>query len=565
MKLLFRLLILWLMLFEVERSGPFAQTVMDSASEGSSQTPSTDAPAPPPDAQGAAPEGSHSSGSEPNQTPDTNSSGPQELASPGSRAAGEPQPRPDLPSELTLPTPQVEESPLPSLHTPAPSPIVPHPEAPPVPLEAEPMNEKPPAQSSATPSQAEEEAAPPESMQPSPLVTTTEANPLDEARVLLLKGEYLDAATRFRQTVRDYPDLIEARLALGEALAALGDMDGALEEYRRVIQRDPQATAGHLKVAGLLMAKRHWKEAQAALNIAVAQQPTHPQAHYAMGVIRYSVGDTGGAIEAFRRVIELKPDSADAHYQLGLLLKLTKQKREAAVEFATAAAAGHPRAQYFIGAAYASGSGIDKQMATAVQWWMAAEDHGVQEAHDALARLRRAVYKWPDTPEGIKAAQAFAAYRDALWKEFPSITRSDREDSLGGHLLALNHIGEAIPVLIREASAMDTLAGSQLALIYERGADPIVAPFDTRILRYFQSAASEGVPQAKLTLARIRALGLGVPADKQSALNLLKGLHGIKAEQLLADWAAAANGAIPPPTGQAQQSGTAPGSNNNTN
>jgi tetratricopeptide (TPR) repeat protein len=362
---------------------------------------------------------------------------------------------------------------------------------------------------------------------------------------------------RLRETVRDYPDLIEARLELGDALAALGDIDSALEEYRRVIQREPQATAGHLKIATLLMAKRHWKEANAVLQTAIAQQPSWPQAHYASGLVRYSLGDTAGAIEAFCRVIELKPDSADAHYQLGLLLKLTKRTRDATVEFATAAAAGHPRAQYFIGAAYASGSGIERQMATAVQWWMAAEDHGVQEAHDALVRLRRAVYKSPDSQEGIKAAQAFAAYREALWKEFPSVSRSNSEDSLGGHLLALNQIGEAIPVLIREASAMDLLAGSQLATIYDKGAEPIVSPFDPRILRYFESAASDGVPQAKLTLARIRALGLGVPADKQSALSLLKGLHGIKVEQLLTDWAAA-NGAAPSPVDHAQQSGSAP-------
>jgi TPR repeat protein len=98
-----------------------------------------------------------------------------------------------------------------------------------------------------------------------------------------------------------------------------------------------------------------------------------------------------------------------------------------------------------------------------------------------------------------------------------------------------------------------------LALIYEKGADPIVPPFDSRVLRYFESAAADGVPQAKLTLARIRALGLGVPADKQSALNLLKGLHGIKAEQLLTDWSAATNGAAPlPPADQARQSGMVP-------
>ena len=548
MKLLLRSFILWFILFEAEASGPFAQPVIEGPSEGPSQPPSAEPSAPPSDPQRSGPESNQGSGPGNNQASDSRPAAPPDLASPGSDAAAAPQPRPDLPPELTLPTQQVEESPLPSPHVPAPTTTVPPPAE-------EPPPSTPIVQESAPP----QETAPTESTRPLPQAATLQASPLDEARALLHKGEYLDAASKFREMVRDYPDVIDARLELGDALAALGDMDGALEEYRRVLQRDPQATVAHLKIAMLLMAKRHWKEAQAALNTAVAQQPSWPQAHYALGLVRYSLGDTAGAIEAFRRVIELKPDSADAHYQLGLLLKLTKRTRDAAVEFATAAAAGHPRAQYFIGAAYASGSGIDKQIGTAVQWWMVAEDQGVQEAHDALARLRRAVYKWPDSPEGIKAAQAFAAYREALWKEFPSITRSDSEDSLGGHLLALNHIGEAIPVLIREASAMDTLAGSQLALIYEKGADPIVPPFDSRILRYFESAALDGVPQAKLTLARIRALGLGVPADKQSALNLLKGLHGIKAEQLLTDWSAAANGAAPPPQAdQAKQSGMTP-------
>lgn len=548
MKLLLKLVILWFLALEADGSAPFAQSVIEGPSEGPSQPASTE-PAPPSGPQGSGPEGNQASEPQSNRDSDSSLAAPPDLTSPGSGTAAQPQPRPDLPPELTLPTPQVEESPLPSPHVPAPAATVPPPaEGAPLP---EPVVQEP------APGQETAETAPPKPVQASPQAATLPASPLDEAKALLHRGEYLDAATKFRETIRDYPDLIDIRLELGDALAGLGDMDGALEEYRRVIQRDPQVTLAHLKIAMLLMAKRHWKEAQAALNTALAQQPSWPQVHYALGLVRYSLGDTAGAIEAFRRVVELKPDSADAHYQLGLLLKLTKKTRDAAVEFATAAAAGHPRAQYFIGAAYASGSGIEKQMGTAVQWWMAAEDQGVQEAHDALARLRRAVYKWPDSPEGVKAAQAFAAYREALWKEFPSITRSDSEDSLGGHLLALNHAGEAIPVLIREASAMDTLAGSQLALIYEKGADPIVPPFDPRILRYFESAAADGVPQAKLTLARIRALGLGVPADRQSALGLLKGLHGIKADQLLNDWAAAANGATPP-ADQAKQAGTAP-------
>lgn len=549
MKLLLRLFILWFMLSEAEALGPFAQSVIEDPSEGPSQPLSSESSPLPSDPPSSGPEGKQVSEPQSNQVPDSSPVAPPDPTNPGSDAAAVPQPRPNLPSELTLPAPQLEESALPSPHVPSSSPAVSPPAE--APVQSESL-----AQESATHDHGTEEMASQEPMPPQPQATTIPADPLDEGRALFLKGEYLDAAARFRETIRDYPDWIDARLELGEALVALGDTDGALEEYRRVIQRDPHVTLAHLKIAMSLMAKRHWKDAQAALNTALAQQPAHPQAHYALGLVRYSLGDTPGAIEAFRRVIELKPDSADAHYQLGVLLKLTKRSRDAAVEFATAAAAGHPRAQYFIGAAYASGSGIDKHMGTAVQWWMAAETQGVQEAHDALARLRRAVYKWPDSPEGLKAAQAFAAYREALWKEFPSVTRSGAEDTLGGHLLALNHVGEAIPVLIREASAMDTMAGSQLALIYEKGADPIVPSFDPRILRYFESAAADGVPQAKLTLARIRALGLGVPPDRQSALSLLKGLHGIKADQLLNDWAAA-NGAAPSAE-QAKQAGVVP-------
>src|SRR5437762_474440 len=101
-------------------------------------------------------------------------------------------------------------------------------------------------------------------------------------------------------------------------------------------------------------------------------------------------GDVAGAIEAYRRVLAREPRAQDARYNLALVLRLARRDAEATPEFLAAAEAGLPRAQYFAGAAYASGAGVEFDLVAAITWWTRGAEQGVTQADEALAQIGRA-------------------------------------------------------------------------------------------------------------------------------------------------------------------------------
>jgi TPR repeat protein len=192
-------------------------------------------------------------------------------------------------------------------------------------------------------------------------------------------------------------------------------------------------------------------------------------------------------------VLAADPGQVDARYSLALVLKLDQRDAEATPEFLTAAEAGHARAQYFAGTAYASGLGVPRDLGGAVRWWFSASDAGVPQAAQALAQLRQVALGRSRRPpaETQAAAQAFADYRASLAKQFPEITPA-ADESLGAALLRLGRTTDAVPVLIREAAALSEPAARQLEALYEQGVDGQLPAHDARILAYLQSAAAEG-------------------------------------------------------------------------
>ncbi|MFO0773678.1 MAG: tetratricopeptide repeat protein [Nitrospiraceae bacterium] len=422
--------------------------------------------------------------------------------------------------------------------------------------EATPKVAPPTATAPSGPSQA---APPTASAQPAPEppIDETTAEASDEPpsapptrSPLLFEGDYLTSVDRLRKALRIDPSSTDTRFALGQALFGLGDVDAALEEFKQVVQVRPTSIPARLHLATALMAKRRWKDAQKELTTILAQDKQVAAAHHNLGAVRYSQGDVKGAIEAYRAALAVAPDSVETHYNLGVVLRLAGRWKEATPELLAAAEAGHPKAQYFLGSAYHAGTGADRDLTLAIRWWMAAAEHGVPEAQDALSRLRKIALKPNTNKEAPKTLKAFTTYRQELWFGFPELTPSQPDETVGIALLQAFRIKEAVPTLIREATAMGELSERYLAALYEQGLPSLLAPFDPRILRYFESSAGDGSPQAKLALARFHALGLGVQADRTKALSIIKGLPSGYAEQFLQDLAArpAGSGTTAAPT-----------------
>src|SRR3989475_611485 len=174
-----------------------------------------------------------------------------------------------------------------------------------------------------------------------------------------------------------------------------------------------------------LVARQDWPAARAELETALAASPDLLQAQYTLGVVRYAQGDLTGAIEAYRRVLAREPRAIDARYNLALVLKLARREVEATPEFLAAAEAGLPRAQYFAGAAYATGVGVPRDLVAAIAWWTRAAEQGVTQAEEGLAQLRQSASGRGASPPAHPhaAAQAFGEDPARLWNDEPDLAR----------------------------------------------------------------------------------------------------------------------------------------------
>jgi TPR repeat protein len=297
-----------------------------------------------------------------------------------------------------------------------------------------------------------------------------------------------------REALKLQPDLGPARAALGLALYGLGDLDAAVEELRAALRRQPDAVDARLVLAKALVARQEWPAAREELERVLAAQPERLDARYALGVVRYAQGDAAGAIEAYRRVLAADPRQHDARYNLALVLKLARREAEATPEFVAAAEAGHARAQYFAGAAFAGGLGVERNLTLAVAWWFQAAEQGVPQAEEALAQLRQTALgrgRPPAAAQRQAAEQAFSEYRATLWTKFPDLAAAG-EEPVGAALLRQGRVAEAVAILIQEASALSEPAQRLLETLYEHGVDGQLPAHDARILAYLKGAAAEG-------------------------------------------------------------------------
>jgi TPR repeat protein len=357
---------------------------------------------------------------------------------------------------------------------------------------------------------------------------------LERGRTHVARGELTQATVALREALRLEPGLHQARATLGLALYGLGDFEGAVDELRVVRRAQPAAWDARLTLARALMARHDWAGARTELDAVLGERPDLIEASYAAGVVRHRQGDLDGAIDAYRRVLAQAPEHADARYNLGLMLKLARRDDEAARELLVAAEAGVARAQYFVGAAYAAGAGVPRDLAQAIGWWFRAADQGVPQAEEALSQVRQtAMGRGTRGPiERVAAEQAFRDFRANLWTQYPDITRNG-EDTVGAALLRRGRTDEAIAVLVREARALSEPAQAQLATLYEQGLPGQLPAHDPRLLAYFTAAAADGEPRARIELARIYAGGLGVAPDLERALALLRATPHEDAQRLL--------------------------------
>jgi Flp pilus assembly protein TadD len=154
-----------------------------------------------------------------------------------------------------------------------------------------------------------------------PLVTLTD---IYMARGLAEKAA--DAIARAQQLEPDNGKVLERAAAVA---ASAGRIDEAIALNERVVAAKPNNTEVLVALADLYNRNKQPKKAEEVLNRVVALDPGNAhRTFYNLGVVienrdDATEGDHRKAIEAFRKAIDLKPDYAIAHRDLGFVLLRT--------------------------------------------------------------------------------------------------------------------------------------------------------------------------------------------------------------------------------------------------
>jgi len=169
------------------------------------------------------------------------------------------------------------------------------------------------------------------------------------------QGQHAEAADLVRRAADLRPQDAALQLNLGNALKALGHLDGAIERFRNALTLAPTFPMAHYNLGNAYaLAGRH-EDAVDAFEKSLRLQPADASSHNNLGNALHALGRHRDAIGAFRRALELRPGHAGAHNNLGMALNALGEADEAITHF-RAALKAEPR---FVAAQFNLGNTLD--------------------------------------------------------------------------------------------------------------------------------------------------------------------------------------------------------------
>ena len=139
------------------------------------------------------------------------------------------------------------------------------------------------------------------------------------------RGDVQAAIDSYRKAIDLDPGNCDVHFNLGNVLRGLGDLHGALASYRAALQQRPNDTDALFNMAGVLRGLGDLKNATKIYQVLVELVPEDPAAHNNLGGVLFRQGRTEAAILCFRRALELMPQFVNAHDNLCEALEKTRQ------------------------------------------------------------------------------------------------------------------------------------------------------------------------------------------------------------------------------------------------
>ena len=140
---------------------------------------------------------------------------------------------------------------------------------------------------------------------------------MNRAEVLANKGKIEQAIQQYRRVLERQPGHATATGSLGRMFFRLGAQETALEHYNRALGNDP----GHLDTlvdrAELFVEMGQYEDARADLLRVLENDPYSYPACFMLGVLYITIGTYDAAIRVLSRALDVDRTKAEVHLQLG--------------------------------------------------------------------------------------------------------------------------------------------------------------------------------------------------------------------------------------------------------
>ncbi|HEY3742483.1 MAG TPA: tetratricopeptide repeat protein, partial [Bryobacteraceae bacterium] len=157
--------------------------------------------------------------------------------------------------------------------------------------------------------------------------------------ILETQGQFTAAAAEYRKAIEKNPEALSLHFRLGRALLmsdhSPATYDAARKEFEAELTRNPRDAVAHYQIAQILLAEDKSADAAERLERALAIDPDFAEALIALGKQRVAAKRNEDAIRLLTRAAELQPKNETAHYNLMLAYRnagrLDDARREKAI------------------------------------------------------------------------------------------------------------------------------------------------------------------------------------------------------------------------------------------
>jgi tetratricopeptide (TPR) repeat protein len=141
------------------------------------------------------------------------------------------------------------------------------------------------------------------------------------ALALLRRGDRVRATQELQTAIQQKPDSVSSHFALGSVFEVDKKFGNAEEQFRAAVKIDPHFAPGAIKLSEVLVAEGKPRAAVAYLEDAVKQAPPDQAepVQAALGGAYAANGEMEKALQTLKELVAAQPDSADAHFNLGLV------------------------------------------------------------------------------------------------------------------------------------------------------------------------------------------------------------------------------------------------------